>query len=711
MKKRIFSLLTVLALVCSLTPAAFARGGFSDVTDAETARNVEVLRLMGVVDGSGNGMFRPYDSLTRAEFCKMVVELAGKGAEVVRYRSRTIFPDVRPAHWAAGYVNFAVSWPDTEGATRLIHGMPDGTFQPDRNITYGEAVTILMRLLAYTDADSGGLWPQGYISLAASSGVAKGVSLGGDAAITRAQAAKLFVNALGAKTKSGASYAKLSDETTLLSVDVAKGELRLAGGTTYAMTKPTDSTELVGLRGRVVLDDNGKALSFLPTTAATGGGTGGSGSTSPSSAAIIVSADGSTEGFDALTGGATGYAVYRNGVRSSTGALRRYDVVTYSPSANAIFACDTRVPVYYENCTPSQSAPVSVTVLGGTQFSVLPTAQQSFAGFRPGQRMILLLTADGQAAGAVSTDTSGAQGNAFAYVGSGGTYLICGGTMLKLTLSGASTSAVSGKVVRIAQNGSRSSDIYLTAQTGGVSGALDVAARTVGGRRLADGALIFKDGAQTALSALGVTRVDQSGIVYARSNAAGEIDLLVLGVNTGSEVIGRVVISVADGAWVWNAGKGENEPKVENSNGKTTDGVWEWFSGHGIYAPRTAENGSYTQVKSVTLDCGSAQYGPFAYAGSLVTGDFASAMLNDGGTSFINLTALEKLEKVPASSWVGTSAVNYGGRTYTVASSALCWNRDSGTWFADLNAARAYGGTVDLYVRDGVVRVVDVTAR
>ena len=30
MKKRIFSLLTVLALVCSLTPAAFARGGFSD---------------------------------------------------------------------------------------------------------------------------------------------------------------------------------------------------------------------------------------------------------------------------------------------------------------------------------------------------------------------------------------------------------------------------------------------------------------------------------------------------------------------------------------------------------------------------------------------------------------------------------------------------------------------------------------------------------
>lgn len=73
--------------------------------------------------------------------------------------------------------------------------MPDGTFQPDRAISYGEAVTILMRLLR-TDADaaSGGIWPEGYIDLAKASGVSAGVELAGGAAISRAQAAQLFVN-------------------------------------------------------------------------------------------------------------------------------------------------------------------------------------------------------------------------------------------------------------------------------------------------------------------------------------------------------------------------------------------------------------------------------------------------------------------------------------------------------------------------------------
>lgn len=84
--------------------------------------------------------------------------------------------------------------------------MPDGTFQPDRAISYGEAVTILMRLLR-TDADaaSGGIWPEGYLDLAKASGVSAGVELAGGAAISRAQAAQLFVNVLGAKATSSST--------------------------------------------------------------------------------------------------------------------------------------------------------------------------------------------------------------------------------------------------------------------------------------------------------------------------------------------------------------------------------------------------------------------------------------------------------------------------------------------------------------------------
>ena len=73
------------------------------------------------------------------------------------------------------------------------------------------------------------------------------------------------------------------------------------------------------------------------------------------------------------------------------------------------------------------------------------------------------------------------------------------------------------------------------------------------------------------------------------------------------------------------------------------------------------------------------------------------------------MTPLTKLPSVPASAWIGDTAVNYGGQTYTVyPDTVICYNRDAGVWFDDLAAAKAYGGTMDLYVKDGVVRAIEV---
>src|SRR5690606_8407906 len=70
-----------------------------------------------------------------------------------------------------------------------------------------QAVTILLRILEYSDADAGMLWPQGYISLANSTGLSDGLyGIALEKPITRAQAAKLFCNMLRTKTKSGAAY-------------------------------------------------------------------------------------------------------------------------------------------------------------------------------------------------------------------------------------------------------------------------------------------------------------------------------------------------------------------------------------------------------------------------------------------------------------------------------------------------------------------------
>ncbi len=665
MKKRVFSLL--LALVLTLSAAAIpasAAESFSDVTDKKTAQNVEVLRLLGVIEGNGAGQFNPSGLLTRAEFCKMVVVLMGKGSDAMRYKTVTIFPDVRATHWAAGYINLAVR----QSEPKLLAGLPDGTFQPDSYITYGQAVTILMRVLGFTDQDTGGIWPDGYINLAKSTGVSAGVNLTGSANITRAQAAQLFVNVLSTG-KDGKGYppagCKIGSEATLISLSANTIRVNVDGKSEkFDLVRPSSSSALNGLKGHLLTNDDGKVMTFVPKTSSTTGA-------AVSNAAVILPADKSTSGISALTDGRTDYTVYRNGVLSSVSALRKNDVVTYDAVSNTVYACDTRVTVYYESCEPSPSAPVSIKVLGGTLFDVLPTAQQSLSKFKPGKTMTILLTSDGTVAGAVENDYS-ARGNAIGVVSGGKVQLLCGSTTIDLSLTGMTVdSKLDGKLVSISSSSKASVGLY--AKTGGVSGDLNVREGTLGSKKLASGVMIFDKGELKNLSDLTETTVPQSRISYARTNANGEIDLIALS-STSGEKYGRAQIY--------------SKPEQEDDlNGGTTE-----------------VQVTYLTVTSATGDV----VKDVRCAYSVRSGDFVAVKLRDDGR-LQTLSVLDKLGEVSASAWIGTTAVNYGGRTYTVPSDVLCWNRDGGSWLdGGAEAALAYGGTMNLYVRDGVVRVIEV---
>ena len=667
MKKRVFSLL--LALVLTLSAAAIpasAAESFSDVTDKKTAQNVEVLRLLGVIEGNGAGQFNPSGLLTRAEFCKMVVVLMGKGSDAMRYKTVTIFPDVRATHWAAGYINLAVR----QSEPKLLAGLPDGTFQPDSYITYGQAVTILMRVLGFADQDTGGIWPDGYINLAKSTGVSAGVNLTGSANITRAQAAQLFVNVLSTG-KDGKGYTpagctKGDKEVTLVSMNGDK--LRISGEKDpKTLVRPSSSSALNGLKGYLLTNSDGKVVTFVPKTSSTTGA-------AVSNAAVILPADKSTSGISALTDGRTDYTVYRNGVLSSVSALRKNDVVTYDAVSNTVYACDTRVTVYYESCEPSPSAPVSIKVLRGTSFDVLPTAQQSLSKFKPGKTMTILLTSDGAVAGAVENDYS-ARGNAIGIVSGSKVQLLCGSTTIDLSLTGMTVdSKLDGKLVSISSSSKTSVGLY--AKTGGVSGDLNVREGTLGSKKLASGVMLFDDGVLKNLSDLTDVTVPQSRISYARTNASGEIDLIALS-STSGELYGRVSVYT------------ETTPEVKDESGNVT-----------VPAETTTK---------ISVDVNGTTYGPYTSGYGVRSGDFVAFKENSGKTGFSQMLTLDKLGEVSASAWIGTTAVNYGGRTYTVPSDVLCWNRDGGSWLdGGVEAAIAYGGTMSLYVRDGVVRVIEV---
>ena len=212
MKKRILTLFLAVCMAVSLlaVPAGAANAKtvtFSDVGDRTTAMAVESLRLLGVLDGYSDGTFRPGAVLTRAQFCKMAVYAMNGSDELGRYRTVTVFPDVKPSHWAAAYINMAAK------GKNIIAGYADGLFHPDRTVTVGQAVTILLRMLGYKDEDVGGVWPDSYMAEAATIGLTDGVGTDGNAGLTRGQAARLFLNLLRAPTKESGDFAATLGET------------------------------------------------------------------------------------------------------------------------------------------------------------------------------------------------------------------------------------------------------------------------------------------------------------------------------------------------------------------------------------------------------------------------------------------------------------------------------------------------------------------
>lgn len=498
--KRILAALMALSIAASLLvlPAGASTGGaFTDISDPEVAEAAELLRLLGVVNGTGGSSFRPGGTLTRAEFCKMAVDVMGKGDLEPAQRGRTIFLDVGSTHWARGYVNLASSLTtsgelagtgnsqgDGDSSTptvandRLILGVGNGNFEPDRPITYGEAVAILTRILSYNTGDiaPGGAWYDGYLAVGATTGLTEGLNLSGASGLTRGQAALLFENLLFANSKGSEECylvsklgGTLTDDVVLLSVDTntatGSNTVTVATGTSTSSPKTERtalSAQLLGVRGQMVQDKNGKFLTLRPSDSdsvrrititgkvdanyvtASGekitiqpatvvwkngeattfekvwsylySGTpmtlvyGPAGkldyvylsSASQSSDNVMVARtkpNGTSNPFASLTGGGE-FQIYKNGVPAKLSDLRQYDVATFDAGSRILRVSDLRLTGYYENASPNPTAPTTVTMLG-QEFTVLPGAVEDLSAFRPGDQVTLLFTSDGRVAGAL----------------------------------------------------------------------------------------------------------------------------------------------------------------------------------------------------------------------------------------------------------------------------------------------------------------------
>lgn len=151
-KKSVLSVTLAISMISSLVIPNLV---FADNLDSSTA--ITQMEQLGIFDSSvGNAA----SEITRGQFVKAVSVADGLTDTASSLNGTTIFPDITVGSSLSGYVNAVMN-------LGLIAGMPDGNFDPQNGMTYGQVCTMLVKLLGYTDSDVSGTWPNNYIKKAA----------------------------------------------------------------------------------------------------------------------------------------------------------------------------------------------------------------------------------------------------------------------------------------------------------------------------------------------------------------------------------------------------------------------------------------------------------------------------------------------------------------------------------------------------------------
>lgn len=179
MKKILLLLLITILLQCRI----FA---YTDISDKEFEKKAQLLSEYNIINGYGDGTFRPQNPITRAEFCKMIMcTTMNDGIETVQEG----FSDVSDGFWAKEYIYAAK-------ALEIVNGVTATTFAPQANITNEQAVKMIVCSLGYgEEAIAAGGYPVGYIKIAKDLGIISN-NINAKAVSTRQEIAGMVYNAI-----------------------------------------------------------------------------------------------------------------------------------------------------------------------------------------------------------------------------------------------------------------------------------------------------------------------------------------------------------------------------------------------------------------------------------------------------------------------------------------------------------------------------------
>ncbi|MBQ2456237.1 MAG: S-layer homology domain-containing protein, partial [Firmicutes bacterium] len=142
--KKVLSFALVLAMILGSVSMVFAAAtSYPDIKGIDAEEAINVLTGLGVLEGYPDGTFKPEGKVTRAEMVKMIC--AALALPVTEGTYTTKFTDVKPDAWYSAYVYYAIT-------LGIIEGKSETIFDPMGNVTYDQAITMVMRALGYTEA-------------------------------------------------------------------------------------------------------------------------------------------------------------------------------------------------------------------------------------------------------------------------------------------------------------------------------------------------------------------------------------------------------------------------------------------------------------------------------------------------------------------------------------------------------------------------------
>ena len=191
MNKKFLSLVLSLVMVLGTFTSVFAADSKVEAKKEEAKKTSPSAKIQWMVDQKlveGRKIFKPGEekndlaldkNITRAEVTKMLVYAKGqeKLADLVKATS-VPYSDVKADHWANGFVTVGTFKLKGPKGVAMLAGYPDGTFKPEKNVSYAELAKMLVALVKEDltpQMVANAQWPGSWLTWAAELGILNGI--------------------------------------------------------------------------------------------------------------------------------------------------------------------------------------------------------------------------------------------------------------------------------------------------------------------------------------------------------------------------------------------------------------------------------------------------------------------------------------------------------------------------------------------------------